>query len=316
MAGSSWSVEVEPLPFGEKEFQSFRTDSGITFCLWPACPGGQVPVPGGSLPRSRSGRPVEPVNPLARCPGPEVLTSTGRTTTRDGLDRTPGIPARGSRGSTEGLKRGSPVVRHQGNPGRAGRIRHRLAGLLSRASLATAGVRGVPGQPARQRLGAARRSPRDRPGDPGDRRTGGVARPLPPGVRLNHALRLGRFVTVELCPSTASHWRAKCGSSARSPRAAAMHIYASWPTTGQVGKRIARRRQGGDSGSAHIPASRPVRCTRGAYRRRNAERADLARSPAGAPLEMNLASWPLKRRSFATVAGNELGTGPVVPGWS
>ena len=37
-----------------------------------------------------------------------------------------------------------------------------------------------------------------------------------------------------------------------------------------------------DSGSAHIPAGRPVRCARGPYRRRNAERADLARSPAGA----------------------------------
>ena len=31
---------------------------------------------------------------------------------------------------------------------------------------------------------------------------------------------------------------------------------------------------------------------------------------------INLASWPLKRRSFATVAGNELGTGSVVAGWS
>ena len=31
---------------------------------------------------------------------------------------------------------------------------------------------------------------------------------------------------------------------------------------------------------------------------------------------MNPASWPLKRRSFATMAWNELGTGSVVPGWS
>jgi hypothetical protein len=31
---------------------------------------------------------------------------------------------------------------------------------------------------------------------------------------------------------------------------------------------------------------------------------------------MNLASWPLERRSFAAVGGNELGTGSVVRGWS
>ena len=80
MVGSSWSVEVELVPFGEKEFQSFRTDSGITFCLWPACRGGQVPVPGGSLPRSRSGRPVEPVNPRAGCP---VRPGPGQVQTRD-----------------------------------------------------------------------------------------------------------------------------------------------------------------------------------------------------------------------------------------
>jgi len=76
MVGSSWSVEVEPRPFGGKEFQSFRTDRGITFCPWPACGGGQVPIPGGSLSRSRSGRPVEPVNPRAGCPGPGPRTDT------------------------------------------------------------------------------------------------------------------------------------------------------------------------------------------------------------------------------------------------
>jgi len=78
MVGSFWSVEAEPRPFGGKEFQSFRTDRGITFCLWPACRGGLVPVPGGSLPRSRSGRPVEPVNPRAGCPGPGPRTEHRR----------------------------------------------------------------------------------------------------------------------------------------------------------------------------------------------------------------------------------------------
>jgi hypothetical protein len=117
-----------------------------------------------------------------------------------------------------------------------------------------------------------------------------------------------------------------------------MHIYASWPTTGQVGTRDSETptRRGTLAPCTYPPvglSAAPVAHTGGGMQNgpvwRGEMRMVLTRiltyclskavtiAVIGESLfTMNLASWPLERRSFAAVGGNELGTGSVVRGWS